>query len=78
MGVVHNAILVSSKYWLLFECTTCTNVYCRKEKELGSLRLKVQCHEERILDASLYSSFVQVMLRAVETPLVSVCVCVCA
>ncbi len=54
-------------------------MYCRKEKELGSLRLKVQCHEERILDASLYSSFVQVMLRAVETPLVSegaMCVCV--
>ena len=43
---------------------------CRKE--LGSLRLKVHCHLERILHPSLYVPFVKLMLSAVETPLVSV------
>lgn len=41
---------------------------CRKE--LGSLRLKVQCSEERILEASLYEPFVKLMLDAVEHPTV--------
>jgi RAS protein activator-like 1 len=40
----------------------------KKEKDLGSLRLKVQCHEERILDSQIYISFVQQMLKAVENP----------
>uniref|UniRef100_A0A1X7U651 Ras GTPase-activating protein n=2 Tax=Amphimedon queenslandica TaxID=400682 RepID=A0A1X7U651_AMPQE len=40
----------------------------KKEKDLGSLRLKVQCHEERILDSQLYSPFVQLMISAVESP----------
>ena len=35
-------------------------------KELGSLRLKVQCHEERVLDSQLYTKFVGLMLKAVE------------
>ena len=35
-------------------------------KELGSLRLKVQCHEERILDAQFYTPFVEFMLNAVD------------
>ena len=43
----------------------------KKEKDLGSLRLKVQCHEERILDSQLYSPFVQLMISAVESPGVS-------
>ncbi len=40
-------------------------------KEMGSLRLKVQCREERILEATLYTPFVQLMLAAVENPSVS-------
>lgn len=43
---------------------------CRKE--LGSVRLKVQCREERILDPALYTPFVQLMLGAVENVTVSV------
>ena len=39
-----------------------------RSKELGSLRLKVQAHEERILEASLYESFEGMMLKAVEDP----------
>lgn len=39
-----------------------------KKKEMGSLRLKVQCREERILEATLYTPFVQLMLAAVENP----------
>lgn len=35
-------------------------------KELGSLRLKVQCHEERVLDSQLYTKFVGIMLKTVE------------
>lgn len=35
-------------------------------KELGSLRLKVQCREERILDSQFYTPFVEFMLAAVE------------
>lgn len=35
---------------------------------MGSLRLKVQAHEERILAAPLYETFVATMLRAVEDP----------
>ena len=37
-------------------------------KELGSLRLKVQCREERILDSQFYAPFVAMMLKAVEDP----------
>ena len=51
-------------------------VLCRKE--LGSLRLKVQCHEERILDSKLYTPFVEIMLKAVEDPKVSCCCCCCS
>ena len=43
---------------------------CRKE--LGSLRLKVQCSEQRILESSLYEPFVKLMLGAVDNPTVSV------
>lgn len=39
---------------------------CDLRKELGSLRLKVQCHEERILDSQFYTPFVEFMLAAVE------------
>ena len=39
-------------------------------KELGSLRLKVQCHEEKILESRFYAPFVQLMLKAVEDPMV--------
>ena len=35
-------------------------------KELGSLRLKVQCHEERILDTQFYTPFVEFMLNVVD------------
>ena len=35
-------------------------------KELGSLRLRVQCHEERILDSQFYTPFVEFMLCVVE------------
>ena len=35
---------------------------------MGSLRLKVQAHEERILATPLYETFVATMLRAVEDP----------
>lgn len=38
---------------------------------MGSVRLKVQCREERILDPTLYAPFVQLMLAAVEHPSVS-------
>ncbi|CAI8015268.1 RasGAP-activating-like protein 1 [Geodia barretti] len=37
-----------------------------KKKELGSLRLKVQCHEERILDTQFYTPFVEFMLNVVD------------
>ncbi|KAL5477805.1 hypothetical protein EMCRGX_G024652 [Ephydatia muelleri] len=40
-----------------------------KQKELGSLRLKVQCHEEKILESRFYAPFVQLMLKAVEDPM---------
>lgn len=43
----------------------------KKEKDLGKLQLKVQCHEERILDSQLYTPFVQLMLKTVEHPNVS-------
>ena len=43
-------------------------LYYLRSKELGSLRLKVQAHEERILEASLYESFVAMLLKAVEDP----------
>ena len=42
-----------------------------RKKERGSLRLKVQCHEERILDSQLYIPFVELMIKAVEKPSVS-------
>jgi hypothetical protein len=35
-------------------------------KELGSLRLRVQCHEERILDTQFYTPFVEFMLNVVD------------
>lgn len=45
-------------------CTASVSVSpCRKE--LGSLRLKVQCREERILDTTFYAPFVELMLKAV-------------
>lgn len=37
-----------------------------KKKELGSLRLKVQCREERILDSQFYTPFVEFMLSIVD------------
>jgi RAS protein activator-like 1 len=37
-----------------------------KKKELGSLRLRVQCHEERILDTQFYTPFVEFMLNVVD------------
>lgn len=40
-------------------------------KEIGSVRLKVQCREERILELELYIPFVDLMLAAVENPTVS-------
>ena len=45
-------------------------IVCRKE--LGSLRLKVHCSEQRILESSLYEPFVKLMLGAVDNPTVSV------
>ena len=38
---------------------------------MGSVRLKVQCREERILEPALYTPFVALMLAAVENPRVS-------
>lgn len=50
--------------------TADNNVIGRKEKDLGALRLKVQCHEERILDSPLYASFIELLLTAVDNPTV--------
>ncbi len=49
----------------------CAVCLCCFRKELGSLRLKVQCSEERILEASLYDHFVKLMLDTVDNPTVT-------
>lgn len=48
-----------------------TAVLCLPRKELGSLRMKVQCHEERILDSQFYAPFVDFMLKSVDEKMVS-------
>ena len=45
---------------------------CVDRQDLGSLRLKVHFSEERILETSAYAPLVDLMLRTVERPLVSV------
>ena len=56
-------------------CICCHDTGCflspHPRKELGSLRLKVQCHEEKILESRFYAPFVQLMLKAVDDPMVT-------